>query len=149
MRADKKSMRDAGVLSTEGLWMTFTAVHHQLYWCCLCWINSWRTGGSWGDGFAFLSLLIKTSVPLLFKQVCMASVLQSYWELQRSLLDSDSLSCYPGFFFSPPHWSVSSLFVVCEGVFVLADFCSCLYNNPIIVMPSSTWGQFYHILYYM
>lgn len=31
MRADKKSMRDAGVLSTEGLWMTFTAVHHQLY----------------------------------------------------------------------------------------------------------------------
>lgn len=41
------------------------------------------------------------------------------------------------------------LFVVCEGVFVLADFCSCLYNNPIIVMPSSTWGQFYHILYYM
>lgn len=28
---DKKSKRDAGVLSTQGLWMTYSVIHHQLY----------------------------------------------------------------------------------------------------------------------
>lgn len=46
--ADKKSERDAGVLSTWVLWMTYSVRHHQLYWCCLSWINSWWTGDSWG-----------------------------------------------------------------------------------------------------
>lgn len=31
MRADKKNMRDAGVLSTQSLWMTYIAIYHQLY----------------------------------------------------------------------------------------------------------------------
>jgi len=28
--ADKKSKRDAGVLTTQGIWMTCSVIHHQL-----------------------------------------------------------------------------------------------------------------------
>lgn len=86
---DKKSKRDAGVLSTQGLWMTYPVVHHQLHCCCLSWMNSWQTGGSCRDGCAFLSVTIKTSISHSSKEVHVCSALQrSYWKhhklLQRS-----------------------------------------------------------------
>lgn len=70
--------------------MTYSVTPHQLYWCCLSWINSWWTGGSWGDGFAILSVMIKTSIPHSFKHVRVCSVLQrSYWQLHKFLQESD------------------------------------------------------------
>lgn len=75
--------------------MTYTVRHHPLYRCCLGWINSWRAGGSWGDGFAFLSLVIKPSVRHSFKQVhvlCCTGATDSFTHFGTSL---PAISCFP------------------------------------------------------
>lgn len=101
---DKQSKRQAGALSTQGLWMTSPAVHHQLLCCCLSWMNSWQTGGSCGDGSAFLSVMIKTNIPHSSKEVHVCSALQrSYWK-HHKLLQScwskplPSAASLPGWF---------------------------------------------------